>query len=74
MSPSTYKDAFPGKVRTAKLTCCLQISQQLNSAGDFRFPCIRNASIWSQVFLPVGYRIGYSTSPRASYDQFDRRW
>src|SRR5260370_25224685 len=41
-------------------TRCLQIRRQLNSAPNFGFPCIRNASIWSQVFLRVGYRIGYS--------------
>ena len=29
----------------------VQIRQQLNSASNFRFPCIRNASILSQVFL-----------------------
>src|SRR5438105_8711101 len=48
-------------------TRCLQIRQQLNSARNFGFPCIRNASIWSQVFLRVGYRIGYrKPSPKSA--------
>ncbi len=44
------------------LTRCLQIRQQLDSARDFGFPCIHNASIESQRVLQVGYRIGYSKS------------
>jgi hypothetical protein len=40
----------------------LQISRQLNSARDFRFPSIPRTSIASKEFHWVGYKIGYSKS------------
>src|SRR6266566_36220 len=55
-------------------TRCLQIRQQLNSARNFGFPCIRNASIWSQVFLQLGYKIGYrKSSPFRARETYARR-
>ena len=56
--PVSYSESEP-TAGFEPATRYLQIRRQLNSAPDFRFPCIRNASIWSQVFLRVGYRIGY---------------
>ncbi len=49
---------------------CLQIRQQLNSARNFGFPCIRNASICSHVFLRVGYGKPSAKSARAD----NSRW
>jgi hypothetical protein len=37
---------------------CLQNQAAIEFSSKFWLPCIRNASIWSQVFLRVGYRIG----------------
>ena len=50
------------QVRTSgfePLTRCLQIRRQLNSARDFRFPCIPRMSIDSKEFHSGGYNGGY---------------
>src|SRR6202022_4918384 len=65
--PNSHKRGQP-TVGFEPTTRCLQIRQQLNSARNFGFPCIRNASIRSQVFLRVGYRIGYKKpSPKSAW-------
>ena len=44
----------------------LQNRPQLNSARDFRFPCIPWASITSKEFHRLGYRIGYRKAPKSA--------
>src|SRR5712691_5536826 len=48
-------------------TGCLQIRRQLNSARDFRFPCIPRISIESKEFHFGGYNGGHRrSSPKSA--------